>query len=652
MRRTCHLAAGLALLAAASLAEPPSAPRPLRGFRAEVAALLMQGVRGGGLPIAAAVFPAPRSSSGGGHELGFVVEVAAPEPGGSPPALEVYVYAVDAAGEVAAHRAVELPPQLAGGEGIKLAGRLELPRGDYSLRFLVFDAAASRYGLEVRPVRLGEAAAAPRLAEECEGWARVGDGGGLGEISARPVLVAGERRRLSLGPEPPAPPDGWRVRLERVGPREPAMREVAATPGRQGGLELGLLEFEVPRLPDGVYGLSVVGAGLASPALDAWLVSALPPAEGGCARSWPRILQLARSARPRPAPPPAAAPAAGERPAGRAMRRLGRAYRGVVEALAESGDMASAAGRLAELEAPLIERDASRLRPLLTAELGVVRALAESDARCLIPLVVLHAEAYVVHHAAGRFPLSTHSRRVAAEIAELAAELLAEPEERALSAAALTGLAGMGEKRRASSAAQRLLERALELDPDQEAARLLLAVSYERKGLYDAAREQLERLVSANAAHYEARVRLAILLRRMGEDGRAEGLLRRVIAERPPAWLLTLSYQTLGQLFIGEGRYDEAKTLLEDGRRRLRGDQAMQLMLAYALDRQGQRHEAERLLAGLPAAAAGNSARYRYSDQPAAALGLLRDTLRRSVVTRLPVLALSLRQAAAGGPAP
>jgi Flp pilus assembly protein TadD len=147
-------------------------------------------------------------------------------------------------------------------------------------------------------------------------------------------------------------------------------------------------------------------------------------------------------------------------------------------------------------------------------------------------------------------------------------------------------------------------------------------------------------------------VRLAILLRRMGEAGEAERLLRTVVAERPPDWLLTLSYQTLAQLLGRQERYAEAVETLELARRRLPGDQTLELLLAYALDRTGERRAAERLLAELPPADAAASARYRYADRPAAALGLLRETVRQSVTVRLPVLAMALRPEPAGGEAP
>ncbi len=177
-------------------------------------------------------------------------------------------------------------------------------------------------------------------------------------------------------------------------------------------------------------------------------------------------------------------------------------------------------------------------------------------------------------------------------------------------------------------------------------------MSYERRGRYEEARRQLEILVAANSAHHEGRVRLAVLLRRMGQPAAAERMLLEIIAEQPPEWLLSLAYQTLAQLLGRQDRYAEAIVQLERSRRRLPGDQALGLMLAYALDRDGRRQAAAAQLRELPPARAGRTARYRYSDEPAAALGLLHDTVRQSVAVRLPLLGRVLADGVAAGPAP
>jgi len=609
---------------------------PLRGLRAEVAALLMQGVSGGSLPTAAAVFRPAVDGMEAPGELSFLVELPTAPPvetEGQRP-LEIYAYAVDETGEVAAHFAVILPDWPTEGEGVKIPGRLQVTRGDLSVRFLAWDVTARRYGMVVRRATADGIPGAPRIDEECSDWSVAGkEVADLSSLSAQPVLVSGETQRLSLGGT--GQPDGWRVRLVRDRGGEVTTQEVPAS-----AVAAGELEFVVPDLPPGIYQLSVAETGSetwSSPGLEIWLVAALPPADGGCRRSWGRILRHARSGGGFERPEVARAELA-DRPAG----QLEADYEALLGRLAAAGDIMLAARELAALETPMVEDDVTAMRPLFTAELKAAQKLAERDARCLLPLVALHAETYRVHHSEGRFPLATHSRRLAVAIAELAAELLKTSDEKALVAVAFTGLADMVETGRSSIEAQRLLERALSLDQTLEAARLLLAVSYERKGRYEDAQRQLEELVAANSAHYEARVRLAILLRRVGDTAEAEPLLRGVLAERPPAWLLSLGYQTLAQVLIRDGRLAEAVTVLEDGRKRLPGDQVLQVLLAYALDRSGERRAIQSILADLPLGDAAVTPRYRYSDEPAAALGLLRETLRQSVTVRLPVLALAL----------
>ena len=623
--------------------------RPLRGLRAEVAALLLQGVPGGGLPIAAAVFPSAAGGGADGGELTFLVELPPAPPAetaGQRP-LEVYAYAIDAAGEVAGHFAVILPDWPAEGEGVKLSGRLAASPGELSVRFLAWDGTARRYGMVVRQVAARRLLRPPRVDEECADWA-VAEGGvaELSGISARPVLVIGERQRLSLGRIGRSA--AWRVRLVRQRGGEETGTEVPASP-----VAAGELEFMVPHLTPGIYQLSLVGTGAearGSPGLESWLVAELPPADGGCRRSWGRVLRQARAGLGWAEPAaPVAAPSAAP---GAAFEELQADYRALLRRLAALGDLPAAAGELAELEATAVAADVSWAQQLFTTELAAAGRLAEKDPRALLPLVALHAEAYGAHHRGGRFPLATHSRRLAVAIADLAAESLTAPEERALVAVAYTGLANIVETWQASLEGQRLLERALSLDDSLESARLLLGVSYERRGRYKEARQALESLISANSAHYEGRVRLAILLRRLGETAEAERLLRAVLAERPPSWLLSLAYQTLGQLLIRDQRYGEAARVLDDGRRRLPDDQVLSILEAYALDRTGEWRSVRRTLAELPLGSAGVTPRYLYSDRPAAAVGLMRETLRQSITVRLPILALALDGERSRGGAP
>lgn len=645
MRRHALPLVGSFLLAA--IAGAVTQPVPIRGLRAEIAALLMQGVAGGSLPVAAAVFSRPGGDDAAGRELTFLVELEAAQPAdteGERPIerpIEVYAYAIDDAGEVVAHLAVTVPDWPVDGEGLKISGSLGEVSGDLSVRLLVWDPAARRYGMAVRRIDLEAGASAPRLAEECSGWTLAGSAAtDLLGLSARPVLVAGETRRVAV---PRTVAEGsWQVRLAKeAGDAAIGQQATASATGADE------LEFVVPDLAAGIYQLSVnEGESWASRPIESWLVATLPPAGSGCRRNWGRVLRQARAGSP--AAEPQRVPAAAE---GQPAAELMADYQAVLVRLAVTGDLISAAGELAGVEAPMVSDETNRTRLLLVTELSAARELAEREPRSLLPLITLHAEAYDVHYEAGRFPLATHSRRLSLAIADLAAEHLSAPEERALIAVALTGLADRVETRRASIEAQRLLERALSLDESQEATRLLLAVSYERKGRYGDARQQLETLVSANSAHYEARVRLGILLRRIDQPEEAERVLRAVVAERPPDWLLSLGYQTLAQVLIRQARLGEAVAVLEEACKRLPGDQAAQLLLVYALDRRGERQVVQEMLDELPLAEAAASPRFAYSDRPVVALGLLRETLRQSFTVRLTVLAVTLGAEQAGGPA-
>lgn len=630
-RRAVALGAVLLVTAAAHGA---SEPRPLRGLRAEVSALLLQGVPGGGLPVALASFPA---ASAGGEllEVPFLLEIAlADSEAGS---LELYVYAVDAAGQVAAHLAVGVEPEPGG--DLRWAAALELPAGSYSLRALAFDPAGRRYGLAVEQVEPPHTAAGgtPRLADGCQAWRAAGDLELAASAGARPVLVAGERRRLEL----PPPAGALAVVLAPLGEdgvAGPPVGEAPLVAGESG------LEFEVPRLPQGRYRLSVSAAGGRSRGVEIWLVSAPPPDAADCGTSWPRLLRLATAtAPPPPAPPPVAA-----------SREISERYLRVLLALAEGAELGEVARRLAAMEAPLVERDALELERLYASEERVVRRLAQLEPAGLIPVVALHGRAYAEHYAAGRFPLASHSRRLAAAAAAAAADALPSPDDRRLTAAAMCGLAETVERHRMSLAAQELLERALELAPDLEPARLLLAISYERTARFEDAEHHLRLLLSANSANVEARLRLAVLALRAGQHATAERDARTVVSERVPDWQLSLAYQVLARALAAGGRYPELVRELRPAVRRLPADPVLTLLLAYALDRTGAKHEAERLRRGLPVGGglAGRTPRFRYADPAAIDLGALEETVRQSVTVRLPLLAAALRRGDGEGSAP
>ena len=121
--------------------------------------------------------------------------------------LEFYLYVLDSAGAVVAHRAEQVDIDLATvGEllyatGLRLRDAVVLPEGRFSLRFLAVAPATRRYALVLDEVTLerrssAPALTAPRFAPACDSWLEARSARALDLASmpaARSVLRAGQQ---------------------------------------------------------------------------------------------------------------------------------------------------------------------------------------------------------------------------------------------------------------------------------------------------------------------------------------------------------------------------------------------------------------------------------------------------------------------------
>jgi tetratricopeptide (TPR) repeat protein len=195
-----------------------------------------------------------------------------------------------------------------------------------------------------------------------------------------------------------------------------------------------------------------------------------------------------------------------------------------------------------------------------------------------------------------------------------------------------------------SELVQRALNRALDLDRDNEAALLCLAVDAERRGRYVDAVRWLERLAKAHPESREGRLRLALNLEKQGHRADAERRLR-AIAEDGGAeadWIAAIAWQELARAEIADKRLDVAERTLAAGLARLPGDEKLLLQRAFLLDLRGQPGRAEEVLGPdrAPApATSGSSARLRYDELPQDLLERSWEEVRHGLATRFPSLA-------------
>lgn len=640
-------------------------PRALLGTRAEAATLIVQGIESGSLPLAAVslaaevkTVEAPDGSATLRMPILFEVPgVGLPEEVATAPALEFYAYALTPAGSVAAHLglAVDLEPgQLPAWSGIKLLATLDLPPGTYSLRFLVLEPESHRFGL--RSERLSLPAAdeppvltRPAVGDSCDDWRVAATAGAaIPTVAARPVLVTGGTVEITSRV----------VGTRSGGAAGDVSGTVDLTPTSAEATETHALlaeslgehrfAFVLPPIARGVYRLSVRLArptgDLISPSTEVWVVDTEdlgPVAAGSCSRTWSAVIAHA-SGLSQPGGGPAGSAGArldASQPEKRAQRtRLRRAYREVLERLAVTSDIGAAARALCEVEQRQTTVGAG-LQSLLRNQLEVARRLATDDTEILPPLMMLHHQAYLDHLRLEQFALAGHSGRVVRALAELMLDRDPPAESLAVASGILTSLAEHGHRNRMLTPSQLALEDALDMNPVNQDALLLLAVNYEWLGRYEESARLLERLVEVAATHSEARLRLAIMRQRTGETVEAERHLERLLRERASSWILSLAYQTLAGLLREQERHAEAVELLRRGRARLGSDQRLHVLSAHALDRVGRPAEAHRLLLDLPIDDNDRTPRFRYGESLTSPLVSLRRSVDRGVAVRLPRLA-------------
>jgi predicted Zn-dependent protease len=174
-----------------------------------------------------------------------------------------------------------------------------------------------------------------------------------------------------------------------------------------------------------------------------------------------------------------------------------------------------------------------------------------------------------------------------------------------------------------------------------------MAAGHEKFGHYREAVTYLRRLVEVDPKSAEGRLRLAINLIRTGATADGRAILRRLLAEANPPWVLSLAYQQLARERLDAGDPAGAAEMLQQAVDRLPGDQRLELAYAFALDRLGEPERASLRIARIDGGTPGESPRYLYNEWPDEGTAEVEALLETSTRVRLPRLAAAL--AAAGG---
>ncbi len=331
-------------------------------------------------------------------------------------------------------------------------------------------------------------------------------------------------------------------------------------------------------------------------------------------------------------------------------------YRAVV-GLWAAGDP-RAIDELVRFESSTIsDRDPKTREILHKAEQRVISDLAAVDLEVLVPLSVLHQEAYrhyALHGGIGAAQVATHDRTLALDLALLYKKYVDTPAASALASRLIARLASVSTD---SFQAAKLFQLASELDPKNGLPLLGLATVFEKNGNYTdavAALERLRKLDPENSKKFpEGTLRLALCLARLDRRPEAVELLAPLAQAPPASWVGLLAAQELARIEQEARRFERAEKVLRAALLRFPRSARLTLQLVSVLDSRGAQQEARSVLGTLAEIGADPSddSRYRYNRLSEDLFNDAERVVEPAGRERLPALASSLGPAAAMAPA-
>jgi tetratricopeptide (TPR) repeat protein len=314
-----------------------------------------------------------------------------------------------------------------------------------------------------------------------------------------------------------------------------------------------------------------------------------------------------------------------------------------------AGETERAPNELIELETSVVvEGDLGTRKTLLKAEQAVIHQVGAADLEVLVPIAVLHHEAYrrmLDRGARGQATALSHTRSMARDLAILYREQSGSEGAVLVSSRLLTSLGGLLLQSAQQLPAAEMFQQAVELDGRNIAALLGLATIYEKNAQVESAVKYLRRVLEAEPENAEGRFRLAMNLKRQDQMAEARKLFEGLTASTDPSWVTPLAYQELARLDSDQEKPGEAEKVLRQALERFPDDARLTIQLAAVLDRKGEGREATALIARIlasPSSGEASSARYLYNTVRPEAFAEARSFLAENSRSRLPVLAQAL----------
>jgi tetratricopeptide (TPR) repeat protein len=326
-----------------------------------------------------------------------------------------------------------------------------------------------------------------------------------------------------------------------------------------------------------------------------------------------------------------------------------------------TGQTDRAPDELIELETTVaVDTDARTHKTLLKAEQEVIHQVGQADIEVLVPIAVLHHEAYrrlLARGGRGHALAMVHSRNMAKDLALLYHEQSGSEGAALVASRLLTSLGGLLLQASQQLPAAEMFQKGIELDGHNVPALLGLSTVYEKNAQAASAVKLLRQALTVEPANAEARLRLALNLKRMEQTGESQKLLEGLTGDKESSWVTPLAYQELARLASDRGKTSEAEKTLRQAVERFPEDLRLRIQLAAVLDRRGAPGEATALIEkalGLSGTSAGTSAginsktgevasaRYLYNAVRADEFAQTRTYLDESAKSRFQMLAQAL----------
>ena len=336
------------------------------------------------------------------------------------------------------------------------------------------------------------------------------------------------------------------------------------------------------------------------------------------------------------------------------LEDLPNRYRQILD-LYSNGEQDRAVADLLELETALVvDPGGTTIKALWRAKLQVIRDLLGAGNEILIPIALLHEQAYLEYLERKDSALATHSRIMSVELIEVYATDSEENPDLVLASNVLTSLAGHLQQYYRDSDAAALYYQAIRFNPSNVTAYLGVAAIHERHGEYELAIRHFERLIEVDPGCHEGRLRLGVNLARAGRLDESADTLRPLLHADAPDWVASVAYEEAARVEVERGDLQSAYDLLLQAVERFPQDTTLPIQLAYVADRAGSAPDdpdlAEALKQGTDQET--TSPRYVYSQAPIDDLKALRLELVGETSNHLSALsrALNFPRAVEAGP--